>query len=167
MNSCGQCPHVGTARGKQHAVTNDAGATLDSSAVSRASSSACALPQAMAMETSTRSWYPLAGQHLNFAVEMTEVRAARAKELAHGHVHGAGGHHHQACADLPTSRRTVRSAGSCGKLGRTAKSGVVECVQAPFRRVCSSPLACRTHSRFINGRLPMRRHSKPRARASR
>ena len=38
--------------------------------------------------------HPLAGQHLNFAVEITEVRAASAEELAHGHVHGAGGHHH-------------------------------------------------------------------------
>lgn len=38
--------------------------------------------------------HPLAGQHLNFAVEVTEVREASAEELAHGHVHGAGGHHH-------------------------------------------------------------------------
>ena len=38
--------------------------------------------------------HPLAGQHLNFAVEIAEVRAASAEELAHGHVHGAGGHHH-------------------------------------------------------------------------
>jgi FKBP-type peptidyl-prolyl cis-trans isomerase SlyD len=38
--------------------------------------------------------HPLAGQHLNFAVEITEVRAATPEELAHGHVHGAGGHHH-------------------------------------------------------------------------
>ena len=38
--------------------------------------------------------HPLAGQHLNFAVEITEVREASDEELAHGHVHGAGGHHH-------------------------------------------------------------------------
>lgn len=38
--------------------------------------------------------HPLAGQALNFAVEITEVRAATAEELAHGHVHGPGGHHH-------------------------------------------------------------------------
>jgi len=38
--------------------------------------------------------HPLAGQHLHFAVEITEVRAATDEELAHGHVHGAGGHHH-------------------------------------------------------------------------
>lgn len=38
--------------------------------------------------------HPLAGQHLNFAVEIVEVRAATMEELAHGHVHGPGGHHH-------------------------------------------------------------------------
>lgn len=38
--------------------------------------------------------HPLAGETLHFAVEVTEVRAATQEELAHGHVHGAGGHHH-------------------------------------------------------------------------
>lgn len=38
--------------------------------------------------------HPLAGQTLHFAVEITEVRDASLDELAHGHVHGAGGHHH-------------------------------------------------------------------------
>jgi FKBP-type peptidyl-prolyl cis-trans isomerase SlyD len=38
--------------------------------------------------------HPLAGKHLNFAVEVAEVRAATAEELAHGHVHGPDGHHH-------------------------------------------------------------------------
>ncbi len=38
--------------------------------------------------------HPLAGQHLNFAVEITDVREASDEELEHGHVHGAGGHHH-------------------------------------------------------------------------
>lgn len=38
--------------------------------------------------------HPLAGQNLNFAVEITDVRAATEEELAHGHVHGPGGHHH-------------------------------------------------------------------------
>ena len=38
--------------------------------------------------------HPLAGQNLNFEVEITEVRDATAEELAHGHVHGPGGHHH-------------------------------------------------------------------------
>ncbi|MGP8034736.1 MAG: peptidylprolyl isomerase [Steroidobacteraceae bacterium] len=38
--------------------------------------------------------HPLAGQSLNFEVEITAVRAASEEELAHGHVHGAGGHHH-------------------------------------------------------------------------
>jgi FKBP-type peptidyl-prolyl cis-trans isomerase SlyD len=38
--------------------------------------------------------HPLAGQHLNFDVEITEVRVATDEELSHGHVHGPGGHHH-------------------------------------------------------------------------
>jgi FKBP-type peptidyl-prolyl cis-trans isomerase SlyD len=38
--------------------------------------------------------HPLAGKHLNFAVEITEVRSATEEELSHGHVHGPGGHHH-------------------------------------------------------------------------
>lgn len=38
--------------------------------------------------------HPLAGESLNFDVEITEVRAATAEEMAHGHVHGVGGHHH-------------------------------------------------------------------------
>ena len=38
--------------------------------------------------------HPLAGKTLNFEVEIAAVRAATAEELAHGHVHGAGGHHH-------------------------------------------------------------------------
>lgn len=38
--------------------------------------------------------HELAGEWLNFAVEIVEVRAASEEELAHGHVHGPGGHHH-------------------------------------------------------------------------
>lgn len=38
--------------------------------------------------------HPLAGQPLNFAVEITDVREASAEELEHRHVHGEGGHHH-------------------------------------------------------------------------
>lgn len=38
--------------------------------------------------------HPLAGKALIFAVEIKEVRAATAEELAHGHAHGVGGHHH-------------------------------------------------------------------------
>ncbi len=38
--------------------------------------------------------HPLAGVELNFAVEVLSIRAATEEELAHGHVHGAGGHHH-------------------------------------------------------------------------
>ena len=38
--------------------------------------------------------HPLAGEPLHFDVEVMEVREATAQELSHGHVHGAGGHHH-------------------------------------------------------------------------
>ena len=38
--------------------------------------------------------HPLAGKVLHFAVTIDDVRAASAEELAHGHVHGAHGHHH-------------------------------------------------------------------------
>jgi FKBP-type peptidyl-prolyl cis-trans isomerase SlyD len=38
--------------------------------------------------------HPLAGQNLNFDVEIADVRAATDEELSHGHVHGPGGHHH-------------------------------------------------------------------------
>lgn len=38
--------------------------------------------------------HALAGQNLNFEIEITDVRAATEEELAHGHVHGPGGHHH-------------------------------------------------------------------------
>lgn len=38
--------------------------------------------------------HPLAGIPLHFDVTIKEVRAATKEELAHGHVHGPGGHHH-------------------------------------------------------------------------
>ncbi|MDI1300460.1 MAG: peptidylprolyl isomerase [bacterium] len=38
--------------------------------------------------------HPLAGQNLHFDVKVLEVRAPSEEELEHGHVHGAGGHHH-------------------------------------------------------------------------
>jgi FKBP-type peptidyl-prolyl cis-trans isomerase SlyD len=38
--------------------------------------------------------HPLAGENLHFEVEITEIRDATEEELAHGHVHGPGGHHH-------------------------------------------------------------------------
>jgi FKBP-type peptidyl-prolyl cis-trans isomerase SlyD len=38
--------------------------------------------------------HPLAGVTLNFDVTIKDVRQATEEELAHGHVHGAGGHHH-------------------------------------------------------------------------
>ncbi|MDP2600401.1 MAG: peptidylprolyl isomerase [Deltaproteobacteria bacterium] len=38
--------------------------------------------------------HPLAGEDLFFDVEVTEIREATDEEAAHGHAHGAGGHHH-------------------------------------------------------------------------
>lgn len=38
--------------------------------------------------------HPLAGKTLTFDLEVVAVRDATAEELAHGHAHGAGGHHH-------------------------------------------------------------------------
>ncbi len=38
--------------------------------------------------------HPLAGMTITFDVSIEEVRDAEAEELAHGHVHGVGGHHH-------------------------------------------------------------------------
>ena len=38
--------------------------------------------------------HALAGQSLTFSVEIVELRPASEEELAHGHVHGPGGHHH-------------------------------------------------------------------------
>jgi len=37
--------------------------------------------------------HPLAGEGLNFEVEVVQVRAATQEELAHGHVHGPGDSH--------------------------------------------------------------------------
>ena len=38
--------------------------------------------------------HELADKNLNFAIDVVEVREASQEELAHGHVHGPGGHHH-------------------------------------------------------------------------
>ena len=38
--------------------------------------------------------HPLAGEALHFDVEITESREATEDEIAHGHAHGVGGHHH-------------------------------------------------------------------------
>jgi FKBP-type peptidyl-prolyl cis-trans isomerase SlyD len=37
--------------------------------------------------------HPLAGKNLNFDINVVQVRDATEEELAHGHVHGPGGHH--------------------------------------------------------------------------
>jgi FKBP-type peptidyl-prolyl cis-trans isomerase SlyD len=38
--------------------------------------------------------HPLAGRTLVFDIEVVATRSATAEELAHGHVHGVGGHQH-------------------------------------------------------------------------
>ena len=38
--------------------------------------------------------HPLAGKTLVFDVEVQDVREASSEEVAHGHAHGVGGHHH-------------------------------------------------------------------------
>jgi FKBP-type peptidyl-prolyl cis-trans isomerase SlyD len=38
--------------------------------------------------------HPLAGEKLVFDVEVMDMRNATPEEMAHGHAHGAGGHHH-------------------------------------------------------------------------
>jgi len=38
--------------------------------------------------------HQLAGESLEFSVEVVEIRAATEEELAHGPAHGPGGHHH-------------------------------------------------------------------------
>lgn len=38
--------------------------------------------------------HPLAGKTLTYDIEVVGVRAATDEEIAHGHAHGVGGHHH-------------------------------------------------------------------------
>mgnify|MGYP001282542916 CR=1 FL=1 len=38
--------------------------------------------------------HPMAGKDLHFDIEIVDVREASPEEIAHGHVHGDGGHHH-------------------------------------------------------------------------
>ncbi len=38
--------------------------------------------------------HPLAGKNLDFELEVVDVRDASEEEIAHGHAHGVGGHHH-------------------------------------------------------------------------
>ena len=38
--------------------------------------------------------HALAGKSLTFNVEVVEIRDATEEEIAHGHAHGPGGHHH-------------------------------------------------------------------------
>jgi len=38
--------------------------------------------------------HPLAGKDLSFDIEVVAIREASEEEIAHGHAHGVGGHHH-------------------------------------------------------------------------
>ncbi len=38
--------------------------------------------------------HPLAGKTLTYAIEIIDLRDASNDEIAHGHAHGPGGHHH-------------------------------------------------------------------------
>ncbi|CUB04716.1 FKBP-type peptidyl-prolyl cis-trans isomerase [Marinomonas fungiae] len=38
--------------------------------------------------------HPLAGKELTFSVQIVDTRDATEEEVAHGHAHGVGGHHH-------------------------------------------------------------------------
>ena len=38
--------------------------------------------------------HPLAGRTLYYEIVVVGIRDASAEEIAHGHVHGPGGHHH-------------------------------------------------------------------------
>ena len=38
--------------------------------------------------------HPFAGKTLVFEVRITDIRDATGEEIAHGHAHGPGGHHH-------------------------------------------------------------------------
>jgi FKBP-type peptidyl-prolyl cis-trans isomerase SlyD len=52
------------------------------------------ITQVGADEVTIDANHPLAGQTLHFDVEVMAVRECTPEELAHGHVHGPGDHHH-------------------------------------------------------------------------
>ncbi len=52
--------------------------------------------------------HPLAGMALRFALDVIEVRKASDEEIAHGHVHGPGGHHHHHDDDDDDQFRSIQ-----------------------------------------------------------
>mgnify|MGYP000113724039 CR=1 FL=1 len=53
--------------------------------------------------------HQMAGKTLTFNVEIIEIREATPDEIAHGHVHGPGGHHHH-----PTEEKKDDCGDGCG-----------------------------------------------------
>ncbi|MCL1044051.1 peptidylprolyl isomerase [Shewanella electrodiphila] len=61
--------------------------------------------------------HPLAGQALNFSVEVMDIREATAEEVAHGHIHAAGGcghDHAQEHEQCDTEKPGCDGNGGCG-----------------------------------------------------
>ena len=63
--------------------------------------------------------HPLAGQSLNFSVEIVDVREASAEEIAHGHIHAQGGcgshgHDHDHGGGCCGGSGTEEAGGCCG-----------------------------------------------------
>src|SRR5690606_18351245 len=54
--------------------------------------------------------HPLSGKSLSFSVKVESIREASDEEMAHGHVHGKGGHHHCVITPvrLPPHRCTLK-----------------------------------------------------------
>ena len=87
-----------------YTLTDDAGQVIDSSSgnepLSYLHGVGNIVPVSVAItgiygdEVTVDGNHPLAGKTLHFKVEITDVREATVEECVHGHVHGAGGHHH-------------------------------------------------------------------------
>ncbi|TKB49340.1 peptidylprolyl isomerase [Ferrimonas sediminicola] len=58
--------------------------------------------------------HPLAGVTLQFEVEVVEVRAATEEEIAHGHIHAAGGCCGGGCGDKGDDHECCGGTGECG-----------------------------------------------------
>ncbi|CAM4010974.1 peptidylprolyl isomerase [Shewanella aquimarina] len=78
--------------------------------------------------------HPLAGQTLNFTVEVISVRDASAEEIAHGHIHAAGG-----CG----SHEHSHEGGCCGGEGHAHQGGCCsEDPEKPAKEGCDGNGGC-------------------------